>query len=549
MLGALATAAVALSVAVLPAAGAGVFDPVVTLGSGSSAGTLGLITVTLADGSTLSAWPSADGKGVFARARAAGSSAWGPVRGRALATGFTIAGGSGFGARVDLDVSGPHRVLLSWTEQHGAAVRSVTSELSESLPSIPAPVPVTAADSSTNFHLASNANGRAVAVWVNTTSSSGPVRASIRPSAAAGWSAPVTLSAAGTAADNAVAAITAQGSLCAAWTRVLPSPVDVQTRCRTGTSYGPVTSVVHPASLVVGNRLALVTSPRGFDLAVVVETSGANGFPANPAVSSSRLELFNRATAQTPWHSLGVKGPPGHVAFDPQAVAAPNGRLLVQFRTLDGTIGSTTTLPSYTLSTYVLERNLVGTWSGPMFFGGFGTGSSVYLGLYTGAPAIGNSGTAVVPMVVPAPGNTWRIDAYLRSGPSGGFAPSTLEASSALLGLPAVSTSGRVTVGVYDINTHNVLSRSTPLPHPVALLRATISAVPRVHVAAHCAITWSDAASSSVVWMRDGAVIPGATGLAYQPSTADQAHLLSCRARAVNPAGATLSVSIARRVS
>ena len=64
---AIAGAIVGMSVAGLmsPAAsGVGTFDPVVILGTGSSAGTISAVTVAFPDGGTLTAWPSNDGKGV-----------------------------------------------------------------------------------------------------------------------------------------------------------------------------------------------------------------------------------------------------------------------------------------------------------------------------------------------------------------------------------------------------------------------------------------------------------------------------------------------------
>ena len=549
---AIAGAMVGMSVAGLmsPAAsGVGTFDPVVILGTGSSAGTISAVTVAFPDGGTLTAWPSNDGKGVFARARAAGTSTWGPVRGRALASGFSLVGALSFGPTVNLVVSGPHRVLLSWTEQSGAITRAMTSELSESLPSIPAAITLSKADVASGFRLTSNASGRAVAVWANTSGSSGPIRTAIRPSGSAPWGAPLTLTAGGTSAVEPQAAVTPSGAVCVEWTALLPAPQPVvQSRCRATNSFGPVTAVVHPGKAVVGSRTSLVASPHGFDLVVMVEVPGANGFPSNPAYPSTRVQLFTRNPTAGPWRAVGVEGPAGRVVFDPEVAASPNGRLLVQFRTLDGTIGSSTSVPRYTLSTYVTEKALSGVWTMPTFLGGYGVANSVYLGLYTGRPAIGNDGTAVVPVLIPTPGSTWRLDAYLRKGATGRFSPASV-ATSTILGLPAVSSSGRVTLGMYDFLTHNELSRSTPLPKPVALQRAAMSAAPRVNVTAQCAVAWSDAASASITWLRDGALIPGATTSTYRPRGADQGHLLSCRARAVNAAGATLTTSLARRVS
>jgi hypothetical protein len=113
-----------------------------------------------------------------------------------------------------------------------------------------------------------------------------------------------------------------------------------------------------------------------------------------------------------------------------------------------------------------------------------------------------------------------------------------------------VAPSGRITVASYNLPAGSTVEvRSTALPRPTALVAARLSTTaPRAGRALGCTATWADATTTSFRWLRNGAVISGATAATYRPRAADRTRLLACRATAWNPAGSTVSTSVARKV-
>lgn len=61
---------------------------------------------------------------------------------------------------------------------------------------------------------------------------------------------------------------------------------------------------------------------------------------------------------------------------------------------------------------------------------------------------------------------------------------------------------------------------------------------------------WSGipAPALSIAWLRDGVVIPAATGPTYTPTAADEGHEIACRVTATNAGGSTAATSAAQRI-
>ncbi|HET9069180.1 MAG TPA: hypothetical protein VFN28_11095, partial [Amaricoccus sp.] len=59
---------------------------------------------------------------------------------------------------------------------------------------------------------------------------------------------------------------------------------------------------------------------------------------------------------------------------------------------------------------------------------------------------------------------------------------------------------------------------------------------------------WRGAPALGLAWLRDGAAIPGATGLTYRPEPADDGRLLAVRVTATNALGTTVAETPASRV-
>ena len=111
-----------------------------------------------------------------------------------------------------------------------------------------------------------------------------------------------------------------------------------------------------------------------------------------------------------------------------------------------------------------------------------------------------------------------------------------------------IDAAGRTTVAFFD-PTLRMTTVSSALPRPLRRAPTHLTSTsPRVHVAVGCASTWTDAASITYTWLRDGHTIAGATTATYSPALGDRGHALACTARAANGAGATGSASVAHLV-
>ena len=95
------------------------------------------------------------------------------------------------------------------------------------------------------------------------------------------------------------------------------------------------------------------------------------------------------------------------------------------------------------------------------------------------------------------------------------------------------------------------ISIPPPPPPPVAPVNTalpTISGTPQVGsvlTASNGTWTGTPAPTFAREWLRDGAVIPGATGLTYTPVVADEGTALSVRVTATNSAGSVPATSAA----
>ncbi|MFI1394965.1 Ig-like domain-containing protein [Streptomyces sp. NPDC020681] len=92
-------------------------------------------------------------------------------------------------------------------------------------------------------------------------------------------------------------------------------------------------------------------------------------------------------------------------------------------------------------------------------------------------------------------------------------------------------------------------SASTALPFtvkikpPAVVTAAKVTGTLKVGYTATCAVTFSGATSTTYVWLRDTAVISGATARTRPLVAADYQHKTSCRATGTNTTGSTASTS------
>ncbi|MGW2559867.1 Ig-like domain repeat protein [Streptomyces sp. NPDC001514] len=95
----------------------------------------------------------------------------------------------------------------------------------------------------------------------------------------------------------------------------------------------------------------------------------------------------------------------------------------------------------------------------------------------------------------------------------------------------------------YGASASAALSYTVRIKPPAVVTPAKVTGTARVGSTVTCAVTFSGATSVTYVWLRDAAVISGATARTRTLVAADHPHRTSCRATATNSTGSTPSTS------
>ncbi|WP_405592127.1 Ig-like domain-containing protein [Streptomyces sp. NBC_01092] len=96
---------------------------------------------------------------------------------------------------------------------------------------------------------------------------------------------------------------------------------------------------------------------------------------------------------------------------------------------------------------------------------------------------------------------------------------------------------------VYGGSTSASLSYTVKIKPPAIVSAAKVTGTVRVGSTVTCSVSFSGASSVAYSWLRDGAVLSGATGRTRALGAADHAHKIACRAKATNSTGSTTSTS------
>lgn len=532
----------------------------VSNGSSAPDGGVAPAVATLPSGATAIAWSSASGAALYLRVRASGSTTWGAMKEYVPSGGYGLYSDI-YQPVVNLFPLGSSNFLLVWKEQNGSNYRVQAARVAAASGSI-SPSVISGSDTDgETVSVSVNAAGRAVVAWRKSATQAARIAVLANPTSS--WSAPATL------ADSHVyypqVAVAKNGTFCVQWTEPLSgSTIKLWARCRTSTA--PPTS---PATWVTGVPAAkpIVTSDIVMGIAAWASIAASgNSFtsalsaampgtaPVVAAPFASKIVMFSLPSAAGTWASLHLVGPDAQMLLQPVLGGSDDGRAVLTYKRLQGSVGSTSSSNAATFETYVVDRSATGTWSQPVLVAAAAVSLSSVTQLFiTAAVAFGPNGSLVVGGIQSSTGLAPIGITFASTVRAGWGLPVSQSVSWALPGAfsaAAIAPSGRTTIAVIDIGSPaGVVERTTAMPKPFLLSRAMLSKAPKKGVSVACSSAWTDAASRTFTWLRNGSVIGGATSSTYKPTGADRGNKLSCRVKAVNPTGSSISGSLERTVA
>ena len=543
--------AVALTAAPSTGQPTGGFGAPVTL-SGSGAAIFSPVAATLDDGTTAVAW-SPNYTSVQVRIRAAGSTTWRATMTRPISGGNTISNASPVDAPIiSLLPAGPGAFLLGWTQTGSpSAVEVVT--LPANAVSIPAPVKISGADTAMyEPRFATTSDGSAAAVWRINSSGGYDLRSSQRVGVSGAWSTPQTVGTTSFPYGEQIA-IDSSRSTTVVWTGS-PSGSDFEfrVRSRVGGIWGLTLIAGQMPTAAwsgISPTVAIAAAGPSTVIALLDDTGGPSDFGPNSAVG---VRMLTRANSAAPWQLapqtlLG----PGRFTSGLAVVGAAGGGAVVRFTDLSDGLSGT---PPITATTEIVQRtSLYAPWSAPVVTDEASAMSDSTLKIARLTPSLAPDGAFATPTLRAITVGTDVKAAVSVQVRSRWAAPldEPLPPAPALDPVSAIATidaAGRTTLAFLD-PTLRITAISSALPKPFLRARARLgTAAPEAHVTVGCASAWTDAATFTYGWLRDGHAIANATHATYTPSAADRGHALSCSVRAANAAGATGSSSAARVV-
>ncbi|MEU0633873.1 hypothetical protein [Streptomyces sp. NPDC005989] len=518
-------------------------------------------------------------------------------------TADTLTGADGQQTLIDVQVAGNGSAFALWREKAtGAtgwdfrtAVRpagSATWSASHSL--------ATGRDKNSAAVLAVSANGRAVVTWLDGSGADGSLvalAASWNPATAA-WSAPATLAAwGGLDMSTPRLAAAADGTFTAAWDQGDGyHNYDVRTaalapgdrawsapRTLASTTTGAIWSIdlaVAPggAATAVWDELNRFTDEHTVFTATRTSAqpgwSSATVLPGTDTTSSnvqatmdaknattvlwrngaSDLKSATRTTPSGSWGAAQTAVSAIDYSDGSEPLAAPNGDVTYVWTGWSRTAGTPVVQT-------VTRTASTGTWSAPKTLStgyvnwqvdaSIGADGTVQV-VWPQVPSIDNGNDNYLEWAARANG-TWSKATALNSTPVAAV-PNT----DALAGEVAAGPDGRATVlwrkaeytgsGGY---TSQVWSQSqTLLLKPQITTYAAMSGTARTGSTLACSAAWNGTNTKATwSWLRDGAVISGATAKTRALASADYAHKVSCQVKVSNGAGSVASTSPALKVA
>ncbi|MEI6373511.1 MAG: hypothetical protein WCP26_06975 [Actinomycetes bacterium] len=531
----------------------------VSNGSSVPDGGVAPAVATLPSGATAIAWSGASGAALYLRVRAPGSTTWGALKHYVPSGGYQISGDV-YQTVVNLFPLGSSTFLLVWTEKNGSNYRVQAARVAAAAATIsPAVISGSETDSAAVW-VSVNAAGRAVVVWRKSATQAARIAVLANPTSA--WSAAATLATSNV--DFPQVAVASNGTFCVQWTApVSGATIKLTARCRTSATppTSPATWVtgLPPAKVIATADIvglapwsSIAASGNSFTSALSRRVSGTA--PVAGAPFASRIALFSLPSAAGTWSSAHLVGPDAQMLLQPVLGGSADGRAVLTYKRLEGSVGSTSISNAASFETYVVDRGTTGSWSQPVLVAAAAIAVSSVTELFiTAAVAFGPNGSLVVGGIQSSAGLAPMGITFASTVRAGWGLPVSQSVSWVLPGAFSAATiapSGRTTIAVVDISpAGGIVERTTAMPKPFLLSRAKLSKAPKKGVPVACSSAWTDAASRTFTWLRNGSVIGGATSSTYKPTGADQGKGLSCRVKAVNPTGSSISGSLERTVA
>ncbi|MFJ5302655.1 hypothetical protein [Streptomyces sp. NPDC088350] len=505
---------------------------------------------TAGDGTTFALWRDRAADGTHwnydVAVKSAGSGTFGAVH--------TLATGRESTSPAVLTVTPTGRAVVAWVEGRDADadLAAVAAIWTPAEGGWSDPVPIASYPGGTYLGLpriASAADGTLTAVWDQGEFDDYKVMtAGLAPGATA-WSTaqPLASVTTGSVYDLALA-VAPDGSATAVW--------DVYDQAADGIQHTVLTATRATAdgSWSDGAVLPGVGHTDG----VVQVTSDAKGATtvlwrgANAAGTSTDLNAVTRTSPSASWGAVQTVVAGFNYSDGSDPLTAPNGDLTYVWAGWSSADGEPVVRA-------VTRSASTGAWSAPK------TLSTGYVTFDVDA-SIGADGTVqVVWPQVPSIDNgddhylEWAVRAdgtWSRATALNGAPVPDVSSTEALYGEVAAGPDGRATVlsreavGSGDFTSQVSARWQTLLAKPVITSKATLSGTVRTGSQVTCNAAWTGTgAKVAWSWLRDGAVVSGATGRTRTPTASDYKHKVSCRATVTNSAGSTPSTSAAATVA
>ncbi|MFF7195055.1 hypothetical protein ACFZAM_15245 [Streptomyces sp. NPDC008079] len=552
------TAAVALAVTVA-AVSLGTALPSAAAGYTASAGPWSAaVALTGADGQqTLIDVQVAGDGAAFAlwRDKAAGATGWDfrtavrPAGTTTWSAPHTLATGRAENSAAVLAVSADGRAVVSWLDGSGAdgSLVALAAGWNPATAAWSAPATLAAWDGldMSTPRLAAAADGTFTAVW---DQGDGYRKYDVRTAALApgdqAWSAPRTLASTTTGSLWSIdLAVAPGGAATAVWDELnrFTGEHTVSTATRTSARSRWSGASVLPGTDATSSDVQVAMDAK--NASTVLWRNGAND-----------LKSATRTAPSGSWSAAQTAVSAINYSDGSEPLAAPNGDVTYVWTGWSPTAG----VP---IVQTVTRTASTGTWSAPKTLStgyvnwrvdaSIGADGTVQV-VWPQVPSIDNGNDHYLEWAVRADG-TWSRATALNSTPVVDV-PNT----DALAGEVAAGPDGRATVlwrkaeyvgsGGY---TSQVWSEAQTLlmVKPQITTNAAVSGTARTGSTLTCSAAWNGTnAKAALAWLRDGAVISGATAKTRVLTSADYAHKVSCRVTVSNGAGSVASTSPARKI-